>query len=424
MINAMGYTSVEKIILSKTENKTIKPNEFVYAKVDLTMANDVTALQAFDVLTGEMETQKVWDNSKVKIVYDHYFPANNVNNANVISRIRKICKEQSIEFFENKGICHQIMLENFVLPGQIVVGADSHTCTYGCIGALGLGVGSTDLAGVFAMGKIWLKVPETVKIVLRGEFKKGIYAKDIILKIIGDYTSSGFNYEIMEFSGEVVEKMDISQRATICNMVVEGGAKSSFIEPDNKTIDFIKRHANSTDAKLVKSDKDAQYKDILEYDVTSLEPMIACPHTVDNVKPLREIEGLEINQAFLGSCTNGRIEDLKIAASIIKGKKISDNIRMLVVPASVSVLSQAIKEGLIEEFLKFGAIINHPCCSNCWGVCQAILGDCERQISSANRNFKGRNGSPSSETYLASPAAVAASALTGKITDPRNFVKL
>ncbi len=416
----MGYTAVEKIILSGSDNKTIKPNEFVYAKVDLTMANDVTALQAFDVLTVEMEVQKVWDNSKVKIVYDHYFPANNVNNANVLSRIRKICKEQDVEFFENKGICHQIMLENFVLPGQIVVGADSHTCTYGCIGALGLGVGSTDLGGVFATGKIWLKVPETIKIVLKGKFKKGIYAKDIILKIIGDYTSSGFNYEIMEFSGEVIERMDINERATLCNMTVEGGAKSSFIAPDDKTIDFIKR--NSVDAKLVRGDKDAQYKDILEYDIASLEPMIASPHTVDNVKPLREIEGLEINQAFLGSCTNGRIEDLKIAASIIKGKKIADNVRMLVVPASVSVLSQAIKGGLIEEFLNFGATVNHPCCSNCWGACQAILGDGERQISSANRNFKGRNGSPSSETYLASPAAVAAAALTGKITDPRNFI--
>lgn len=416
----MGLTAIEKIIAHKTKKSVGKAGEFVYVDIDLAMANDVTTALTFDVFKKEMKCDKVWDKDKIIIVYDHYFPADNVNNSNVLVKIRKVCNDQHINFFENEGICHQVMLEKFVFPGQVIAGADSHTCTYGALGTLALGVGSTDLAAVFATGKIWMKVPETVKIYIKGNLPNGVYAKDVILKIIGDHTASGFGYKVMEFCGPAVERMEISDRATLCNMAVEGGAKTSFITPDKKTLSFVEKR--SGDFQIFKSDEDATFCDTLEYDVSNAEPMLACPYTVDNVKPLKEVEGLAINQAFLGACTNGRIEDLRTAASIARGRKIKDGVRMYVVPASVQIYKQAIAEGIIDDFLSFGATVNHPCCSNCWGACQAILGDGERQVSSANRNFKGRNGSLTSETYLASPASVVASAVKGKIADPREFL--
>jgi len=415
----MGMTAIEKLLTEKIQ-KPVKAGEFVYIDVDLAMANDVTAKLTFDIFFNEMQGEKVWNSNKVKIIYDHYFPANDLNTANTLKKIRDICMDQGIEFFENEGICHQVMLERFVMPNQVVVGADSHTCTYGAIGAFSIGVGSTDLAAVFSLGKIWIKVPETIKILIDGTLPNGVFAKDLILKIIGDQKASGFNYKIVEFGGSTIEEMNIHERITLCNMVIEGGAKTGYIAPDEKTKSFLKDRTNHF--QIFESDKTAHFRNILYYSVDDLEPMVACPYTVDNVKPVSAVEGIKIDQAFLGSCTNGRIEDLRIAAKIIKGQKIKDGIRMYVVPASIKVYQQALEEGLIKDFIEFGAVVNHPCCSNCWGACQALLGDGEKQISSANRNFKGRNGSTLSETYLASPATVAASALTGKITDPRKFL--
>ena len=413
----------EKILARASGKKEVSPGEIVEAKVDMAMVNEITgplAIEAFH----EIGIEKVWDNQRIVMVLDHQIPADSVKSAELHKIMRKFAKEQGIRHFYDVGfggVCHQVMVEKgHVRPGELIVGADSHTCTYGALGAFGTGIGSTEMAAVFATGRIWLKVPETIKISVTGTFQKFVTAKDLILNVIGQIGADGALYKAIEFNGSTIESLSISERMTLCNMAVEAGAKTGIINPDEKTILYVRNRTNEP-FKPLTSDFDAEYEKTIEIDVSGLEPQIACPHSVDNVKSASEVEGTPINQAFIGSCTNGRIEDLRLAAEIIKGRKISNGVRFLVTPASQEVYLQALREGLLETFVEAGACVCNPTCGACFGGHMGLLADGETCISSSNRNFIGRMGSPKAKIYLASPATVAASAIKGEITDPRRL---
>jgi len=413
----------EKILARASGKKEVSPGEIVEAKVDMAMVNEITgplAIEAFH----EIGIEKVWDNQRIVMVLDHQIPADSVKSAELHKIMRKFAKKQEIQHFYDVGfggVCHQVMVEKgHVRPGELIVGADSHTCTYGALGAFGTGIGSTEMAAVFATGKIWLKVPETIKISVTGTFQKFVTAKDLILNVIGQIGADGALYKAIEFNGSTIESLSISERMTLCNMAVEAGAKTGIINPDEKTILYVRNRTHEP-FKPLTSDFDAEYEKTIEIDASGLEPQIACPHSVDNVKSASEVEGTPINQAFIGSCTNGRIEDLRLAAEIIKGKKISNGVRFLVTPASQEVYLQALREGLLETFVEAGACVCNPTCGACFGGHMGLLADGETCISSSNRNFIGRMGSPKAKIYLASPATVAASAIKGEITDPRRL---
>lgn len=413
----------EKILARASGKKEVSPGEIVEAKVNMAMVNEITgplAIEAFH----EIGIEKVWDNQRIVMVLDHQIPADSVKSAELHKIMRKFAKKQEIQHFYDVGfggVCHQVMVEKgHVRPGELIVGADSHTCTYGALGAFGTGIGSTEMAAVFATGRIWLKVPETIKISVTGTFQKFVTAKDLILNVIGQIGADGALYKAIEFNGSTIESLSISERMTLCNMAVEAGAKTGIINPDEKTILYVRNRTHDP-FKPLTSDFDAEYEKTIEIDASGLEPQIACPHSVDNVKSASEVEGTPINQAFIGSCTNGRIEDLRLAAEIIKGKKISNGVRFLVTPASQEVYLQALREGLLETFVEAGACVCNPTCGACFGGHMGLLADGETCISSSNRNFIGRMGSPKAKIYLASPATVAASAIKGEITDPRRL---
>ncbi|MEM1566210.1 MAG: homoaconitase large subunit [Candidatus Bathyarchaeia archaeon] len=413
----------EKILARASGRKEVSPGEIVEANVDMAMVNDITGPLTIETFY-KIGVSKVWDNSRIVMVLDHQVPADSAKSAELHKIVRRFAKEQNIPYFYDVGfggVCHQVMVEKgHVRPGELIVGADSHTCTYGALGAFGTGIGSTEMAAVFATGKIWLKVPETIKFNVVGEFQKFVGAKDLILSIIGQIGADGANYKAMEFDGPVIKNMNVSDRLTICNMAVEAGAKTGIINPDEKVMAYIK---NRTDRQItpLKSDAGASYEKIIDLDVSSLEPQVACPSSVDNVKPVSEVEGTPIDQAFIGSCTNGRIEDLRIAAEIVKGKKIKNGVRFIVTPASHEVYLQALREGILETLAEAGACVSNPTCGACFGGHMGLLAEGETCISSSNRNFTGRMGSPKAKIYLASPATVAASALKGEITDPRRL---
>lgn len=416
-----GMTISEKILARSSDKNKVEPGEIIDAKVDIAMSHDNAALvsKVFD----EIGVKNVWNPSKIVIILDHRVPANNIKAAEAHKRIREFIKRQGIKHFYDagEGICHQVMIEKgHARPGMLVVGTDSHTTTYGAIGAFSTGIGATEMAAVWATGKLWLKVPETIRINLKGTLPNLVTSKDIILYIIGRIKSDGANYKAIEFYGETIDKMSIESRLTISNQSMEAGAKAALIPPDSKTIEYVKSRTKKG-FDIVKADNDANYEEILDFDVSNLEPMVACPHTVDNVKPVREVAGLEINQAVLGSCTNGRLEDLELAAKIIDGKNVHKNLRMIVVPASREIYLKAIEKGIIQKLVEAGAMVVNPGCGPCLGAHQGILASGERAITSTNRNFKGRMGSPDSEIYLASPATVVASAVRGEITDPRDL---
>ncbi|HEY4674996.1 MAG TPA: 3-isopropylmalate dehydratase large subunit, partial [Candidatus Bathyarchaeia archaeon] len=370
----------------------------------------------------------VWDNQKIVMVLDHQTPAGSVKAAELHKMMREFAKEQKIQSFydvnEGGGVCHQVMAEKgYVTPGTLVVGADSHTCTYGALGAFGTGIGSTEAAAVFATGKIWLKVPEAIRINVKGRFQKLVTPKDLILSIIGQIGADGATYKTAEFAGSTVRDMSIGGRMTLCNMAVEMGAKNGIVEPDEKTRKFLEGRTDKAleSFESLRSDPDASYEKVVELDVTDLEPQVSCPSSVDNVKSVSKLVGVKIDQAFLGSCTNGRLEDLQLAAGILKGKKIKNSVRLLVSPASQEIYLQALREGLLEIFVEAGGFVCNPTCGPCWGGHFGVLASGEACISSSNRNFIGRMGSPKAGVYLASPATVAASALAGKIADPREL---
>ncbi len=420
-----GKTIAEKILSEHNLSESdIKPGNIINAKLDLVMSHFGTAKVALDFnKIKPARKRKVFDPNKIVILFDHYNPAPTERWAMIHDMIRKFVKKQGITNFYDirEGICHQVLPEKgHIKPGMLIVGGDSHTTTYGAFNAASCGVGNTDLFYAYVKGELWFKIPHTIKFNITGKLPYNVMSKDIIIKIAGDYTAEVARYKSIEFAGETMEYLSIASRMTMSNFALELGAKFAFGIPDQKVIDWIKERTNES-FKLIKPDPDAVYDNIYKLDISELEPQVSCPHTVDNVKPVTEVKGLKINQAFLGSCTNGRLEDLEIAAKILEGKKIHPDVRMIVTPASQEIWLKAAKSGISEVLINAGAIITNPNCGACFGAHGGVLAPGERCISSSNRNFKGRMGSNSSEIYLGSPATVAASALTGEIIDPRNF---
>jgi len=414
----------EKILAKASGKKSVSPEEIVDANVDMIMVHDLTGPLAVEAFK-KIGIEKVWDNKKVVVILDHQVPAESVKAAELHKTMRQFAKDQKLRIYDvgRGGICHQVMPEKgHVVPGTVIVGADSHTCTYGAFGAFATGIGSTEAAAVFATGKIWLKVPAAIKINVNGKFGKYVTAKDLVLNIIGKLGADGAIYKSAEFTGPTIREMSMAGRMTICNMAVEMGAKNGIVEPDETTRKFLQGRVKTLpDFAALKSDKDTAYERTMEFNVAELEPQVACPSSVDNVKPVSEVGNVPIEQAFIGSCTNGRIEDLRLAAQVIKGKKVKDGVRALVIPASQEVYKQALAEGLTEIFTDAGAVVCGSACGPCLGGHIGLLAAGETCVSTSNRNFIGRMGSTQASVYLASPATVAASAVTGKITDPRTL---
>jgi len=419
----MGKTFAEKILAIKSGKKSTVAGEIVTVSPDIVLSHDNTAAISKKFL--QIGVKNVNHPEKIVIILDHCIPAASEKYASNHKIIREFVEEQDIEnFFDiNVGVCHQVLPEKgYALPGTLVLGADSHTTTHGAFGAFAAGIGRSEVASIWATDKIWLKVPETIKIEISGKLPIGLYPKDIILHIIGKLGADGVLYKSVEFTGNVIKEMDISGRMTLCNMSVEMGAKNAYIEPDEKTIQWLSSRTKRK-YEIIKSDPDAVYEKVIKYQVNELEPQIACPHTVDNVKPVSEVIGTKINQALIGTCTNGRINDLKIASEILKDKTIFKNTRLLVFPASMEVYTEAMELGILKELVKSGAVIMNPGCGPCLGAHEGALAPGEICLSTANRNFKGRMGCKDAEVYLASPATVAASALSGEITDVRGYLK-
>jgi len=412
--------TMAKAILEKKAEKRVEVNEIIEVEPDILMTHENTA--AISKKFYSMGVKKVWNPEKIVIPVDHCVPAANEKYAANHKIIREFAKEQNIKYFYDikEGICHQVLPEKgHILPGYLILGSDSHTTTYGAFGAFSAGIGRSEAASIMATGKLWLKVPESMKITVSGKLEKGVYAKDMILHIIGDIKADGANYMSVEFYGDTIEKLSIAGRMVLSNMSAEMGAKAGIVQCDKKTEEWLKPRV-SEKIRPVKP-IDNEYEITLEYNTEDITPKVACPHTVDNVKDVSDID-VEIDQALIGTCTNGRIEDLKEAVKILKGKKVHKNVRLLILPASREVYLEALKEGLLTELVKSGAIILNPNCGPCLGAHEGVLAPGEVCISTANRNFKGRMGCKEAFVYLASPATVAASAITGKITDPREFL--
>ena len=409
----MGQTVAEKII-SRHSGRDVYAGDLTIVDVDGVMASDTTApltIRAFQDMGGE----QVWDSSKVTFVIDHASPPPNELIANLHVLMRKFAREQNIRLYDvGEGICHQLMIEKkHVKPGELILGADSHTCTYGALGAFSTGVGSTDLAGVLLTGKTWLKVPESIKIELNGILPDGVSAKDIILFLVGQLGIDGANYKSIEFSGEAIVPLTLDSRMTIANMAIEMGAKAGLVSTSGLSLDYP--------FESLEPDSDAVYDQVYQFDISRLEPQISIPHSPDQVKNISEVIGISIQQAFLGSCTNGRLIDLQEAAQILKGKKIHPDVRMLIAPASKDVFLQALKDGTVETLTEAGATFLTSGCGPCVGTHLGVPGNDETVISSSNRNFRGRMGNRNSNVYLASPSVVACSALHGKVADPRHI---
>lgn len=411
----------EKILARAAGLSEVSAGDLVDAQIDLAMVHDLTAPLTIKMF-HEIGAQQLWNPNKVIVIFDHLIPANTIRTAELHKMIRHFVKKYRITHFYDigrGGVCHQVMIESgFIQPGQLIVGADSHTCTYGALGAFSTGIGSTDMAAVFVTGELWFKVPEAIKIYLTEKLHQYVTAKDLILKVIGEIGSNGATYKGLEFSGPSLQDLTISERATICNMAVEAGAKTGIASPDRRVTDYLKKQGVKNIASI-KSDDDAMYKKEISVDLSILEPMVAKPSSVDNVVPISDVVGTEVNQVFLGSCTNGRLEDLQLAAKILKGNKVYPTTRLIIIPASQQVYLQAVKSGLIDVLTEAGAVISNPNCGPCLGGHMGILADDEICLSTSNRNFIGRMGSPNASIYLASPATAAASAIHGRITDPR-----
>jgi len=413
-------TIAQKILASHAGLEKAMPGEIVKAEVDFAFMPALTAALAFHAMY-DMDIKQVFDPDKVTILLDHIAPATNIQNATLHKECREIAKAQNLKHFYdiNSGVCHQIIPENgHVYPGMLMVGADSHTCTHGAFGAFATGIGSTDMGAAIGTGKLWFKVPETIKIQAEGKLQDRVMSKDVILKSAKDIGADGATYCALEFRGSTISEMSIGARMTLCNMAIELGGKAGICEPDQKTFDFLKNRIQH-EYSPVYSDKDAVYRQTLEIDGAVLEPQVACPHAVDNVKPVTEVTGTKINQVFIGSCTNGRLEDLQVAADILGGEKISRDVRVIATPASPEVYKAANKAGIITELMDAGAVLCNPSCSVCFGGNHGILAPGEVSLSTSNRNFRGRQGSTKAFVYLSSPATAAASALYGVITDPR-----
>jgi 3-isopropylmalate/(R)-2-methylmalate dehydratase large subunit len=426
----MGMTYIQKLLARACGEPALAVGDVVEPPVDLAMSHENGALvinQFNEIYQGTGRDSSVWDPDRIAIIFDHRVPAESSKTATNQKKIREFVARQGIGKFHDirgdvGGICHQILPENgYVRPGAVVVGTDSHTTTHGALGAFAFGIGATEMASVWALGHVLnVEVPATIKVVVNGRLPAGVYAKDLILAVIGRLTAEGANYRVIEFHGEAIRSMPTSGRLVLCNMSVEAGATAGVVPPDAETERYLREEAGVTDdLDLFGPDADAVYERVIEIDAAALGPQIACPHTVDNVKPVADVRGTKVQQIVIGSCTNGRLDDLEVAARILKGKHVAAGTRMLVFPASWRIYSEALRRGYLADIVDAGAVVCNPGCGPCLGVHQGALADGETALATTNRNFKGRMGNPSAEVYLCSPAVAAASALTGVITDPR-----
>ncbi|MBN2487847.1 MAG: 3-isopropylmalate dehydratase large subunit [Methanosarcinaceae archaeon] len=417
----MGKTIAEKII-GEHAGKEVSAGDIVIVSVDVTAVQDGTGPLAVQQLE-KIGLVQAKNPKRTVLFIDHAAPSPNKDLSNAHNILRKFSKETGVVLSEvGEGVCHQRLVETYVNPGDILIGADSHTCTSGALGAFSTGMGSTDVAIGIALGKTWLRVPETFKINVTGKFNKGVYAKDLILYVIGEIGADGATYKALEFTGETIRNMTMSERFTLSNMAVEAGAKTGLIESDETTKAYLEEKGRGDKFRPISADGDAVYERVIEVDASELEPMISAPHTVDNTSTAKELAGTKVDQVFIGTCTNGRLDDLGIAAEILKGKHRHPDTRLIVTPASQDVYLQALKAGYIETFVKAGAAVMAPGCGACVGVHQGILADGEVCLATQNRNFKGRMGNTEGYIYLSSPATAAASAIAGKIVDPREVL--
>lgn len=410
----MGMTIAEKIIARAAGVSEVRPGDIHTVEVDRLMSNDGTTHLTIDMYHNKLKHPHIADVNKLVWIVDHNVPSDSPKTAASQKKMRDFAKEHGIKFYEGQGVCHQIMMENHVCPGELIFGADSHTCAYGALGAFGTGVGCTDYLYAMVTGKSWVLVPETLRFNLTGKLPEGVYARDLILTIIGKIGANGANYKAMEFAGDGMKNLTMSDRIAICNLCVEAGAKTALMEVDDIALHYLHEHGREPKACFA-SDADAHFAAVYDIDLSTITPIVAKPHFVDNVCPAKEAAGVKIDEAFLGSCNNGRIEDLRVGAELLKGRKVHSLVRFLVVPASQAVYQQALKEGLLKIFMEAGAIVMNPNCSVCWGSCQGVIGEGETLISTGTRNFKGRAGHRDSFVYLASAATVTASAIKGEI---------
>ena len=410
----MGMTIAEKIIARAAGADTVKAGEIHTVEVDQLLSNDGTTHLTIDMYNQKLKHPHIADVKKLVWVMDHNVPADSPKTAASQKKMRDFAREHGITFYEGQGVCHQIMMENHVCPGELIFGADSHTCAYGALGAFGTGVGCTDYLYAMVTGRSWVLVPETLRFRLTGRLPEGVSARDLILTVIGKIGANGANYKAMEFTGEGLKTLTMSDRISICNLCVEAGAKTALMEVDETEMEYL--HDNGREPKAgFQSDDDAVFAATYDIDLSTIVPIVAKPHFVDNICPAKEAAGIRIDEAFLGSCNNGRIEDLRVGAAVIRGKKVHPLVRFLVVPASQAVYRQALEEGILQTFMEAGAIVMNPNCSVCWGSCQGVIGEGETLISTGTRNFKGRAGHKDSFVYLASAATVTASAVKGEI---------
>ncbi|HOB91285.1 MAG: 3-isopropylmalate dehydratase large subunit [Bacillota bacterium] len=420
----MGMTLTEKILAKHAGRDRVRPGDFIVARVDLVLGNDITA----PVAIAEFErigATRVFDPDKIALVPDHFTPNKDIKSAEQVRIMREFAKKHGItHFFEigEMGIEHCLLPEKgMVVPGDLVVGADSHTCTYGALGAFSTGVGSTDIAAAMATGELWFRVPETIRFVFRGSLKPWVGGKDLILYTIGKIGVDGARYKAMEFAGEAISSLSVEGRLTMANMAIEAGGKNGIFMPDQKTVEYLLERTDR-EYELLESDADAEYSEVYEFDASEIEPQVALPHLPENARPVSEVKGIQIDQVVIGSCTNGRIEDLREAAAILRNKKVARGVRCIIIPGTQSVYLQAVREGLVEVFVEAGAVVSTPTCGPCLGGHMGVLAAGERAVSTTNRNFVGRMGHPKSEVYLAGPAVAAASAVAGEIVGPEEVV--
>jgi len=416
-------TLAEKILAAHAGKDKITPGELISVRVDLVLSNDITAPIAIKEFQ-RIGVKKVFDPQKVVMVPDHFIPNKDILSAEQAKLMREFALEQGLVYFEvgRMGIEHVLLPEQgLVLPGDVVIGADSHTCTYGALGAFSTGMGSTDIASAMACGEIWMKVPPTIRFVYQGKLRRWVGGKDLILYTIGNIGVDGALYAAMEFAGEAIRALSMDGRFTMANMAIEAGAKAGIFEVDDKTLEYVRPRAKRP-YQVYKSDKDARYARVIEYDVSSLEPQVAFPHIPSNTRPVSQVGEIEVDQVVIGSCTNGRLEDLQIAAQILRGRQVHPRLRCIIIPGTQHVYLEALREGLIEAFVNSGAVVSTPTCGPCLGGYMGVLAAGERCVSTTNRNFVGRMGSSESEVYLANPAVAAASAIAGRIASPEEVV--
>jgi 3-isopropylmalate/(R)-2-methylmalate dehydratase large subunit len=420
----MGMTIAEKILAAHAGVPAVQPGELHFARLDLVMGTDITTALSAEVF-AQMGAQRVFDPDKIALVNDHFVPAKDIAAATMAQTMRRFAERYGIRhYFElgRSGICHTLIPdEGLVAPGDLVVGADSHTCTYGAVGAFATGIGSTDMAASWALGETWFRVPETIRVIYRGRLAEWVGGKDLILRLVADLGEEGARYMALEFAGDTIETLPMAGRFTVCNMTIEAGAKTGIIPADEVTREYLQGRG-ARNGVYYRPDADARYVRSLEYDVSSLEPLVACPYSPVNVKPVSQVEPLPVDQVVLGSCTNGRVEDFRVAAAILKSRSVHRKLRLIAIPGSQAVYRQLLEEGIAAVLAEAGATISPPTCGPCIGGHMGVLGPGERGLFTTNRNFKGRNGHPTSEVYLSGPAVAAATAVTGKITDPRTLM--